>query len=390
MPSIYAEPTVQELLDAFEDGVRATKDRYVDAREGAIYQHWSGVAAILWSRNARRDTDLWRAIYLDSAEATDLTNLLADRYEFDRIADTYGTGTARLSRESVAAADGTIWTGTRILIGSSTHEPRRYVVLEDADVGATDTIANITVRAEKPGVGCAILFSSGDELTARVDDPLWDTTWTVEHLECADGTSFEPASAARARFRTERRAARAGFVTAIAQACKDAGAAYALLFPSDYAGDDEDVGLNLAYVGDAGHQGDAALVRAVTIALERWRVLGDNLQVRPLGRTNLIVRANIYLWTSPTRVDQDTVQKLLKGATLAYFDGASAGYSYNRDALAGALMKVCPYVQSVEFDLPASDAAVLETVGGRPNLPATLNRYAIAPDDITFTLLPPP
>lgn len=385
MPSTFAEPTVQELLDAFEAGVRAQRDKHVDAREGAIHQHFSGPAAILWSRAARRTTDLWRAVFLDSAEGIDLTRLLSERHDFDRIEDSYGTGEAVLRRPTTAAADGTIWQGTRIAVYGSVTERRFYVVSEDVEVGASDVVAKVPIRAEKPGPGVAL---TGNPTDARVDDPLWDTKWTVSNITCADGTSLEPAPIARARFRDARRAARAGFVESIIQACKDVGAAHAVLFPSDYAGDDSDAGLNMAYVGDAGYQGTDALVRRVVLALEGYRVLGDNLQVRPLAVSALTIEARVYLWDSPGRFNQTEIRRLLQGAVAQYF-GATSGFSYERDALAGAMLKACPDVQFVEFDTPSSDAGVVSTVGGRLNFPATLSRYVVRPDDITLSLLPP-
>lgn len=389
MPSALAEPTLAELLRAFEDGVRV-KDPYADVREGAVYQHWGGVAAILWSRIARGDTDLWRAIYLDSAEARDLTNLLSDRYDFDRQLDTRGPGTALLQRPTADAGAGTVWVGTRLLVGSAASEPKRFRVTGLKEVDASDLAVEVAIEAERPGAGTAVDFSSGDaDRFARIDDPLWDATWTVSRLTCADGTSFESAPQARARLREARRVARAGFVDAITQACIDAGASHALLFPSDYAGTDEDIGLNMAYVGDGGFQGSDTLVREVILALESWRVLGDNLQVRPLSRSDLTIRANVYLWESPARVNQPELQKQLKGAILGYFDGATGGFSYQLDTLVGAMLGASGAVQWVEFETPTSDAGVMQTIGGRLNFPATLNRYRVQSNDITLALLPP-
>ncbi|MDB4992599.1 MAG: hypothetical protein JWM74_31, partial [Myxococcaceae bacterium] len=223
----------------------------------------------------------------------------------------------------------------------------------------------------------------------RVEDPLWDTTWTVDALECGDGTEFEQAAETRARFRDFRRASRVGFVEALVAACKDAGAANAVLFPSDYAGDDEDNGLNMAYVGDAGFAGSDALVRAVQMRLESTRVLGDNLQVRPLTRSDLVIRADVNLWEAPARVNLAALRTVLVGAILGYFDGATSGFSYDRDALAGAMMKAAAAVQFVSFDLPSADAGVLSTVNGRLNFPASLPRFQVRDADITLTFLPP-
>lgn len=389
MPSVFDEPTLAEFIEAFEDGIRSTKDRYVDVRDGALFHDWAGVAAILWQREARRDTDLWRAIYLDGAEGNELTNLLFDRYQFDRVPDAYGTGSAVFRRPTVAAGAGAIWAGTRLAIVGENREPRLFVVSERKDVGASETLVTVALRADKAGAGTAVSVGTADGVTLRVEDPLWDTTWTIERMECSDGTSFEPAAAARARHRDARIAARAGFADAIVQACKDAGAQTAVLFPSDFAGDAEDVGLNMAYVGDANFVGSDALVRKVIIALERARVLGDNLQVRPLGRANLVVKADVHLWEAPARLNQEDMQRLLVGATLGYFDGRSSGFAYQRDALAGAMMRAAPLVQAVIFAQPTSDAGIMSTVGGRLNFPASLSRYYVRTEDVTLTLKSP-
>lgn len=386
MPTAIEEPTLAELLTAFHDGVRATRDRYADGHEGGVYDHFAGVGAIHWTREARRDTDLWRAIYFATSDGADLTRLLADRYDFDRVTDTCGTGTAMLSRSTLNAADGTVWRGTRLSVFGALVESKRYIVTKDTPVEATSLTASVPVRAEQSGPGTAISVGAGQ---ARVDDPLWDTTWNVTSLTCGDGTVFEPAATTRARFRDLRLASRVGFVEALILACQEAGAVNAVLFPSDYGGDDEDQGLNMAYVGDASFSGTDALVRAVQIRLERTRVLGDSLQVRPLVQSARPIQADVNLWDSPARVNTTALRTVLVGALLGYFDGATSGFSYDRDAMAGAMMKASPAVQFVEFSQPSSDAGVLSTAGGRLNFPASLSRYRVRDQDISLRFLPP-
>lgn len=388
MPTVYAEPTIQELLDAFEDGVRATRDKHVDAREGAILQHWSGVGAVLWSRCGRRTTDLWRAVYLESAEANELTTLLQGRYAFTRIPDAYGTGTTSLTRPTAAAGAGTIWKGTRIAVTSSAATPteaKYYVVTANTPVGGAATfVSGVPVRADLPGAGTAINISSG----ARVDDPLWDATWTVSSLVCDDGTSFEAAADARARWRDVRRASRPGYEEAIIAACNTAGADVAYLFSSDYPGDDSDAGLNMAYVGDETFASPAALRRSVIVTLEGYRVLGDNLQVRPLQRTAVTIDANVYLWEGPLRTNHADTTKRLKGALEGYFDRVDK-FGYQRDAMAGAMLKAAPEVQFVTFNAPSADADIVSIVDGALNFPSILDLFSLDPDDIDLTFLPP-
>lgn len=389
MPSTFAEPTLAELLKAFHDGVRVQRDRYADGREGAVYDHFAGVGAIHWARQARRDTDLFRAVYFGTAEATDLTRLLNDRYDFARVEESYGVGSSTLTRPTAAAADETIWKGTRLLVGSALVEATQYIVLEDVPVAAGDLTATVAIRAGRVGPGTAITVAPSWTGTVRIDDPLWDTTWTVTSLACAGGTSFESATESRARYRDLRRESRVGFVEALITACKNAGATNAIFFPSDHGGEDVDHGLNMAYVGDASFSGTDALVRRIQLELEDWRVLGDNLQVRALTRTDIRIKASINLWDTPARVNQTALRTLLTGAVLGYFDGATSGFSYDRDALAGAMMKASPAVQFASFALPVADAGVLSTVGGRLNFPPTLPRYRVRPDDVILTFLPP-
>lgn len=379
---------MQEFLQAFRDGVRALKDRYADVHEGAAYDHWAAAGAIIFAREARRDSDLWRAVYIDSAEGKDLTIRL-DKYGFERVEDGYGSGTASLTRASASAGAGTIWRGTRIVVGGPLVDAKRYVVSADTAVSATATSASVPIRPESVGVGWEIDVAANDGLTLRVEDPLWDASWAVSALQCSDGTSFESAPAARARFREERLDDRAGFEQAIIDACESAGATHAVLFSSAYAGDAYDFGLNRVYVGDASYSGTTALVNAVAIELENWRVLGDNLQVGPLARAALTIDATVYLWTAPSRVNIAELTTLLRGAAKGYFDGVSDGYSYDLDALAGALLKAAPSVQFVTFTTPSVSVGVVQTVAGLPNLPATLTRYTLRADDIALNFQPP-
>lgn len=389
MPTSLPEPTIAELVQAFHDGVRSQRDRYADGREGAVYDHFAGVGAIHWSRQARRDTDMFRAIYLATAEGGDLTKLLLERYDFERIEDTYGVGSAKLARVSSAAGAGTIWAGTRLAVIGDFVLPKYYVVTVDTAIASTDLSVTVPVRAATPGPGVAILIDGSSTLRARVDDPLWDTTWSVSSLTCADGTQFEQAAESRARYRLERRDARVGFVESMVAACREAGAENAVLFPSDYGGDTEDHGLNMAYVGDAGFSATDALVRAVQRKLESYRVLGDNLQVRPLSVANLSIEIDVVLWDSPARVNQPGLRAILRDIVVGYFDGTLRGFSYDLDAIAGAFLRASPAVQYATFKAPLASAGVLSIVGGLLNFPATLSRYRVTRDNVTINLLPP-
>lgn len=379
MPSPSPLPTIDEIVAAFHASVRARRDKRADGRAGSAYDYIAGLSAILWSREAQRDADLFRAIYFDDAEADDLTARAKALFGIDRVLDTFGQGFATLVRPTSAAAEGTIWTGTRFRVANGVADSVAYAAIRDVAAQATDRYAVVPVRATRTGPGVALREGG----SAFVDDALWDSTWTVQSLTCEDGTRFEPAHEFRARVRAQRLAQRVGYDPRIVQACQDAGAAHVALFRSDYGGDDH--GLNACYVGDAGYSGSPELVRRVTVALESVRVCGADLPVRPLTAGSLSVRAVVSLWEAPAYFHLADLELTLRSALLTAFAGTSAGFVYHRDALAGALARVTDAIQSVSFLSPAADIAVL--VGGQ--FPPTLTRYALQPADVFLDFVGP-
>lgn len=361
------EPTVSDLLRAAAQAISG-KDKVADLHRGSDYESLSGPNAILWSRQARRDTDLARAIRFHDASGSNLTSMGEKRYKIPRILPTRGQGAATLSRATSAGGAGTIWKGTRIrLTRGDFSEPRYFRVTADTPVSATTLHAAPPIEAVAVGTGNKASASSG----LSIDDPLWDTTWVVTALECSDGTDLEAAQVYQARIRQERRDSRVGQPTAIEDICRKTGADQVAIFRSNYGGEALDFGLNFVYVGDSGYSGTAQLVRACTKALRGVRVCGDHLQVGALNRAVQVVDVDIYLSDSPQVLPIDRIERIHRQAIIQYFNTANGRFSYSRSGLEAALARSVPQVQEVNIVTPASDAGVL--VGG--SFPATLNRY---------------
>lgn len=367
MPAIEPLPTIRDLLDASAAGVVGTRDSRADVRRGAIYDHLGGCSAILFTREAARDRDLFRAVYLDTAEGDDLTVLVKLRYGVDRILPGYGTGTALLTRPTPAASAGTVWEGTRILVFASAASPtaRNYAAAVDVPVAAGATAVTVPIRATDIGLGSAVSLSGN--AIGRVDDPLWDASWALAAIQCGDGTSLEAPAALRARARATQLAARKGFAEAITSACIAQGATYVALFDSNLPAQDN--GLCCCYVADAGFQTTARLVRACTVALESYRVCGADLQVLGMRRASVDVSATVTLRDDPGRLPSPDVA--LRDGLLAAF--STTRYEYDLDELAGVLASADANVQSVNFDKPATSVGVL--VGGQ--MPGVLTRYEL-------------
>jgi hypothetical protein len=366
VPATESLPTLRDLLSASAAGVAGTREPRADVRRGALYDHFAGAGAILFTREAARDRDLFRADYLDAAEGDDLTVLVARRDGVGRILPSYGTGTALLTRPSPAAGAGTIWRGTRILVfASAASDARTYAVASDVAVSAGATAITVPIRATATGPGSVVNLSG--PAIGCIDDALWDTTLTVAAIRCSDGTSLEPAAALRARVRAERLAKRNGYVDAITNACMARGAVHVALFDSDFTG--TDAGLTHCYVADAGFSTTATLLRACTVALESVRVCGVDLQVLGMQRATVNVSATVTLRDDPGRLPSPDVA--VRDALSATF--ATTRFAYDLDELGGVIASASADIQQVSFGAPAGPATIL--VGGA--MPRVLTRYGL-------------
>jgi hypothetical protein len=369
MPAIEPLPTIRDLVGASADGVVGVRDANADVRRGAVYDHFGGCGAILFTREAARDRDLFRAVYLDTAEGDDLTVLVKLRFGVDRILPSFGSGTALLTRPMPGAGAGTIWTGTRILVFASVSSPaaRYYAVAADVVVGAGATAVSVPVRATGTGHGSVVSLSGPG--IARVDDPLWDPSWIVTAIQCSNGTSLESAPDLRARARSTQLAARKGYAQAITNACVAQGAGYVALFDSNFAtgGGAQDNGLSHCYVADAGFQTTPRLVRACTAALDSYRVCGADLQVLGMRRASVDISATVTLRDDPGRLPSPDVA--LREALSAAF--STIRYDYDLDELSGLMAAADGNVQAVTFNKPAAPARL-----GRP-MPYLLTRYEL-------------
>ncbi len=380
MPSTRDLPTIPELVSAFHAGVRGTREKRADGHSGAVYDYIAGPSAILWNQEAQYTRDLFRSRYFDSAEGSDLTDRGRARFQIERILDTAGTGFATLTRASAAAGADTAWAGTRIRVPffSGRTSSEAYAIAADYPIGATQTVAIVPIRATRTGEGVAV-DTTVTHATPQLDDTLSDTTWRATHLVCSDGTTFESAEVYRARVRQSQLDNRVGYAKQIIQACRDVGATNVALFRSDYGGDD--LGINACYVGDAGFSADLDLIRRVTVKLESVRVAGADLQVGGMDARRLRPSLIVNLWQDPSQFDLVTLRTILVSTLVRAFSGSSDGYSYRRDALAGAMAAVSESIQSVTFDVPTSDANVLTGPGV---FPVTLTRHTVAASNITI------
>ncbi len=361
-----AEPTIIELIDAAGRAITGQGDKNADMVRGSDYESILGPSAVIWTREDRRDTDLFDATKFHTAQGKALTELVKDRYGIDRYLDTNGTGTVRMERPT-AGSSGTVWAGTRITIFGGAAKTYRTTANVAVSSGSLSYV--LPIEALVPGPG-----TKADETeNLRFDDSLWDPTWVPSHLVCDDGTTFESASSLIARVRKTRLDQRVGQVKSIQDVCKSVGAANVQVFRSNYGGGAYDGGLNVVYVSDLGWEGSPSLVRACFLALRAARVLGDHLQVLPMSRVTLNPVIDVYLATAPALNDIERLYQIHREAVIEYLGGVSGGFSFTKIGILSALARPTPEVQEAVVVTPASDVSVL-TNG---NFPAVLNRFVV-------------
>lgn len=389
MPSALPLPTIGELLKAFDDAVIGQKEPRANVRRGSCYDHFAGIGAILFSREAQRDRDLFRAVYFDTSDGDDLTEIGTKRYGAQRVLDTAGTGSATLTRAALTAGAGVVYQGTRITVVALTGmaDPKSYVVAVDTPMTATQLSVAVPIRAAVSGPGSAVNAVAPGSSLLRIDDALWDASLTVQAVVCGNGAAFETAKVYRARIRQGRLDARKGYKTAIFSALAILGATNVVAFPSNYTGDANDNGLNYIYVGDAGYNASSALVTSCSLAVDASVVFGTAVQVLPMASSALTVQVTVSLWDDPGAFNLTAVAYDLQMALVNYFDGRSNAFTYRLDAMAGAMQSASASVQSVAFTSPTVDQTI--TTGSPPQLPAVLTRFTLAPANVLLTFQGP-
>lgn len=378
MPAALPPLTLSALLTAHEQALHGLRSPTLDTHRGSGYDLVGGASALLWTRQANRDRQLFRNAYTDSATGDDLSRHVEAKYGgLPRITATAGAGTLTLSRPAVAVADGTLYAGTRIELLTATA-PVVYRIAADTTVLAADLAIAVPIEATREGTGSRATAAAA---ALRFSDSIFDATLTPVALVCADGTDEEPADVYVARARAAARAARVGYPGRIRWACLDAGAIEVVLLAADSLGSAADVGMSYVYVADAAFQTSAALRKACTLALDAVRVAGCDVQV--LGMEQVAVSATVVvtLWDEVGAFDVLDLEQAIVAALVDDFARRQSFWAFRLDALAGVVQALSPAVQTATVTTAPTAPAVA--------FPATLPRYVLAPGGITLTITGP-
>lgn len=389
MSAAGAPPTIATYLKASRDAI-AGADETLDAREGSAYDLAHGGAAIIWSRQAQRDRDLFRQVYPDTSSGENLERIGQWYYATTPTPASFGPGEAIFDRTSEFSGEfseefgggaGTIWAGTRIrvLAPGGDGPSRSYAVAADTPVSVSDGAVPVPIRATVSGVGSAIEVTNPERLI--LDDSVFDASFRVTHLACDDGTDSEERGLFLARARQARLDARKGYAARIVKACSDAGAAYVVALPSSTFGDALDFGLNYVYVADAGFATTAQIVTGCVLALESVRVTGCDLQVLGMTNTPVTLSATVRLWKDVGKVNVVGLRTLLTKVIADEFAGRTRFWLFRHDALAGAMQRASNDVESAVVTTTPDEPAVA--------FPSVLPKYTLNVNTIALTFVGP-
>jgi hypothetical protein len=379
---IPPRPTLDEYIAAGVGAVRGYGDETADKVRGSMYDIIAGTGAILFSRQAMRDEDLLASASFAHVTSDDLTYMGDARYGIPRIMDTRGAGYARVHRPTTAAGSGTLWAGTRIVVGDGVSEPRAFEVARDTNVSAGVADIDVPIVCSQYGTGTACTVGQS---AARITDQLWDNTWQVVGLTCAEGTDLEPADVYKARIRQTRLDSRRGFRTAIEKACAAAGATHTALFASDFNGT-TDAGLNVVYVGDGSYNASSTLVNQCKLALLDVRCCGDHVQVLPMVATRQTIQVAVKLYDSPYLFDTVRITREVLNAVLRT-TGKDGSFGYKLSSISGDIFRTVTESQDVVFTWPYVDLTLQTMYGNLANFPASLPRYFTSPPDVSILLV---
>jgi|GEM_PF-3458562 hypothetical protein len=348
MPAQTPLPTIAQFVKAAGDALHGEIDPNLDARSGSIYNDIAGPMAVLLSREADRDADLFKNIYFASAVGDALTAKGLAMFHVPRYLSTYGQGACSFKRSSAVAGNGTLLQGTRIQVNNAT--PTVYHISTDTLVIGTSA-ANVPIQATVLGTGQAVTGASSLTLL----DPCYDPLWAPVSLTCADGTDFEPAADYRARCLSTTLNARNGYLPEMMQVCQNAGAANVVGFPSYYGlaqGDFiDDFGLNAIYIGDASYSSPPSLVNACAVALDGARMGGADLWVGGFNNLPLTINALVRLRDTPSKCPLVSIRRAICQALLGYFGPSDAGFTWKARGLSASMTASSSYIQSAGVPL---------------------------------------
>lgn len=362
MPAI---PTFEELYTDSQTEITRRNPDLTDFEEGSNLDALAGGGSVLGDLTLGYALDLFAAQFLDTAEGTELDDLVADRFGLTRQAATASIGSVTFTRGSYVGA-WSIPAGTQVQ-ASVGGEDILFTTDALVSMGASDNTVTASATAAVAGRSGNV---PADTLT-QILDVLTDTTATVTNPDrMAGGAEAETDEALRERARLFYTTLRRGTVAAIeAGALSVAGVSYAKVDESNPPAN----GALSVYVGDPDGTANASLVALVQAALEDYRPAGIQVDVIASQREEIVIQLEVLVLAGTASA---TLETAIREAVKAYVNDLAPSEVLYDSQLVHAALRVGEEVLDVTVVFPSGDFT--------PSQP--YNAVRVVDSDLTLTL----
>lgn len=278
MPDV---PTFDAVYELGRAEVQSRRPALTDWNEGSANDAYVGAGAVMADEVIRVVVNGFAALFVDTAERSDLDDLALDRFNLTRIPEVASIGTLRFTRSSgVDRIEIPIGTRVQATVNGI------VVVVETTVVGeipASTSSGDVPAQCQDAGPSGNL---EENTLTTILDAIPDDTQASVTNLErFAGGDVEETDPEFRARIRRYFQTLRKGTVPALqAGATSVPGVQFATIDESFIA--EEDGGYVAVYIGDPDGNANSALAALVVTELDSggpdasgWRAAGIAVQV---------------------------------------------------------------------------------------------------------------
>jgi hypothetical protein len=319
---------------------------HVTSQEGRYFDVFAGWRAQLVLLR-RRLIDECRARRLPTSEGQALVDLCRSEFLAELASEPlFAEGSVTLVRPNASGGAGVIKEGTRFRLGADpTASPEvkgaRYLSTEPVYVDQNNTSATIPIRATASGADANISrYADGSTPAIKIDDTLYDATFTVSSSDAAGGSSGTNDV-------DLRRFAKAFYVgqyaptdgALIAGALSEAGVKHVALVT------DTRLGQTVLFIADQNWATSSVfLARCKSALQENWVGFGQRVAVRPIVNRRVALTAGVVL-ADPKFAEQTTnIGAAVRVAVRRYLDERPDFYTFDPNSLAATVASCDPRV----------------------------------------------
>lgn len=380
-------PTLPRVIDyvgrAFDE-IRIRLGAKADTNEGARWDALSGVIGQGFVRANRLQIDGFDAHVLGLAKGQDLDQYVKTHGPLQRFPARSSFGYAAYLRSTAAFG------ATTIPMDKTFRVPFRgksvvFRVVEDVQVGATQTSIPARIEAVVPGLGGNVATVSAG--LGQID-ALDDVTILPIGVVVAGGCEVESDDELTARQTAYEQGRERATRPAIAYgALLVNGVKHVVVSSRD---DDRRGGQGMVYVGDVNWDSSKAMLNDVAVSLEDWRGL-KSIGVRAIASEDVSINAVVSMARSLTAYNVSSLRAAIIARILEYFDKRLTPFEYSLASIQGRIERGDDEIVRTTLSAPAVSVSnpLTPSALALTGFPSFLTRYRTNAGLITLDIRGP-